>query len=71
MRSHPSKCSVLIVNRKLTTSSYQYKLHNQVLENISSTKYPGITLQHNAEFDQHTDAVVAKTGMSLGFLRRS
>ena len=39
-------------------------------ENVSSTKYLGIALQHNAKFDQHTDAVVAKTNRTLGFLRR-
>ena len=68
MRSDPSKCSVLIVNRKLTTSSYQYKLHNQVLENVSSTKYLGVTLQHNNKFDQHIYAVVAKTNRTIGCL---
>ena len=43
----------------------------QVLENVSSTKYLGVTLQHNAKFDQHIDAVVAKTNRTLGFLRHN
>ena len=70
MRFHPSKCSVLTVSRKQTTRSHQYKLHNQVLENVTSTKYLGTTLQHNAKFYQHIDTVVAKVNRTLGFLRR-
>ena len=66
---HPSKCGVLIVSHKLTTNNYQYKLHNPVLENVSSTKYLGVTLQHNTKSDQHIYAVVAKTNRTLGFLR--
>ena len=50
-------------------SSIQFPL--QVLENVSSTKYLGVTLQHNAKFDQHIDAVVAKTNRTLGFLRHN
>ena len=71
MRYYPSKCSVLIVSGKLTTSSHQCKLHNQVLENVSSIKYLSVTHQHNAKFDQHIAAVVAKTNRTLDFLRRN
>ena len=68
---HPSKCSVLIMSRKQTTSSHQYKLHNQVLENVTSMKYLGITLQHSAKFNQNIDTVVAKAYRTLGFLKRN
>ena len=37
MRFHPSKCSFLTVSRKQTTCGHQYKLHNQVLENVTFT----------------------------------
>ena len=40
-----------------------------MLENVSSTKYLGVALQHDAKFDQHIDAVVAKANRTLGFLR--
>ena len=71
MRFHPSKCSVLTESRKLTTSRHQYKLHTQVLENVSSTKHLGVTPQHNARFDQHIDAVVAEVNRTLDFLGRN
>ena len=71
MRFHPSKCSVLTMSRKQTTCGHQYKLHNQVLENVTSMKYLGITLQHSAKFDQNINTVVAKVNRTLGFLRRN
>ena len=51
MRFHPSECSVLIVSPELTTSTHQYKLHNQVLKSVTSTKCLGVTPQRNAKFD--------------------
>ena len=57
MRCHSSKCSVLIASRKL--------------ENVSSCKYLGVTLQPNTKFDQHIDAGVAEANRTLGFLRRN
>ena len=57
--------------RTASTASILKNHQNQVLENVSSTKYLGVTLQHNAKFNQHNDAVVAKTNRTLGFLRRN
>ena len=63
---HPNKCSVLTVNHRLTTSKHKYSLYDHVLENASSAKYLGVTLQHNAQFNQHIDTVVAKVNRTLG-----
>lgn len=60
------KCSVLTVNHKLTTSKHKYSLHDHVLENASSAKYLGVTLQHNTQFNQHIDTVVAKVNRTVG-----
>ena len=42
-----------------------------MLENVTSMKYLGITLQHSAKFDQNINTVVAKVNRTLGFLRRN
>ena len=41
--------------RSASTASILKNHQNQVLENVSSTKYLGVMLQHNAKFNQHND----------------
>lgn len=71
MHFHPDKCSVLTVSRKQSPSTHEYRLHDCILQNVSSLKYLGLTLQDNAKFDKHIDAVTAKANRTLGFLRRN
>ena len=71
-RSGTCKCSVLTMSRKQTTNSHQNKSSTTKCWKTSvivSTKYFGITLQHNAKFNQHIDTVVAKASRTLGILR--
>ena len=56
------------------TIIHDYSLHNQVLENVPSAKYLGITITDDLDWGQHINNVVtskATTCKTLGFLRRN
>ena len=44
MKFNPSKCQIFSVTRKKYRIKFQYKLHNEALENLKSAKYLGITI---------------------------
>lgn len=73
MQFHPDKCSVMHVSRKLPQNQTppRYTLHNQVLQNVTSTKYLGVTLQNNGKWDEHINNIIAKANSTLGFVRRN
>ena len=50
---------------------HDYSLHNQVLENVPSSKYLGITITDDLEWGQHINNVTSKATRTLGFLRRN
>ena len=50
---------------------YMYSLHNQLLENVSSAKYIGITVTDDLKWGQHINNVTSKASKTLGFLCRN
>ena len=50
---------------------YDYSLHNQVLENVPSAKYLGITITDDLNCGQHINNVTSKATETLGFLYRN
>ena len=71
MAFHPDKCEVLQVTSKRDKLSHTYKLHNQDLKVVASTKYLGVTLEENCKFDAHINATVNAGNKMLGFIRRN
>ena len=72
MSFHPEKCMVL----KMTTNKQyrretNYFLHGQRLQVTGSTKYLGVTLSDDLQWEKHTQATAAKASRTLGFLRRN
>ncbi|KAK7485512.1 hypothetical protein BaRGS_00023200, partial [Batillaria attramentaria] len=53
MSFHPGKCSTLPVTRKRSPFDSTYSLHGQILQTVSSTKYLGVTIQHDLGWDIH------------------
>ena len=51
--------------------SSTYTLHGHTLQEVSSTKYLGMTLQCEARFNHHIDGIVTKANQTLVFLRRN
>ena len=50
---------------------FNYTLQDQILEQVQSAKYLGITTTDNLDCGQHISEVTAKATRTLGFLRRN
>ena len=50
---------------------FNYSLHQQILEQIQSAKYLGITITDNLEWGQHVSEISSKATKTLGFLQRN
>ena len=50
---------------------HDYSLHNQVLENVPSAKYLGITIIDDLDWGRHINNFTSKATKTLGFLRRN
>ena len=72
MKFHPDKCNVLPITRnRKKDPNPDYVLHEQKLEQVNDTKYLGVTIQSNLEWDKHIDQVCLKANKMLGLLRRN
>ena len=71
MEFHPAKCQVLRITRKNTRVSFPYSLHGQLLQEVKSAKYLGVTISENMMWGKHIDNTAAKANKKLGFLKRN
>lgn len=46
MDFHPGKCNILSISRKAKPTDHEYKLHDQILENISYNIKPELEWPH-------------------------
>ena len=71
MEFHPQKCSTLRVSRKKDKTAPAYELHGQNIENVSTTKYLGVNIQDNMQWESHIESITKKASKTLGFIRRN
>ena len=71
MEFHPVKCHVLRISRKKNTATFPYCLHGQVLTEVKSAKYLGVTTSNDMTWNNHIDSTAAKAKKRLGFLKRN
>ena len=67
MEFHPKKCSVLRTTRSCTPIYHEYRLKGHILEVDNSSKYPGVDIQFNLNWNVHIDRVTKKANSMLGF----
>ncbi|KAL8599335.1 hypothetical protein ACOMHN_008050 [Nucella lapillus] len=65
------RCSTLRVSRKRDKTTPAYELHGQTIENVSTTKYLGVNIQENMQWESHIDSITKKANKTLGFIRRN
>ncbi len=65
-----SKCYHLGITNKRVRETYSYMMNNQIINRVSSTKYLGITITHNLNWNKHCDIICGKSNSTLGLLRR-
>ena len=71
MEFHPQKCSTLRVSWKKDKTAPAYELHGQNIKNVSTTKYLGVNIQDNMQWESHIDSITKKASKTLGFIRRN
>ena len=73
MKFNVAKCHSMRVTRHLPGKQIQfnYSLHQQILEEVQSAKYLGITMNGSLDWGQHISEITPKATRTLGFLRRN
>ena len=71
MEFHPQKCQVLHITSKRKSVLASYTIHGHTLEEVSSAKYLGVTLQNNLSWNFHVDTIAKKAKNTRAFLQRS
>ena len=69
MEFHPTKCQTLSITRSRKPLQRSYILHGHTLENVSSAKYLGVTINNTVSWDNHISNTCSKANRALGFLR--
>lgn len=70
MRINFTKTVCMTITTKRNPLPYVYKIGEQIIQNVSSTKYLGLTISNNLKWDAHIDNICAKAFRKLCFLRR-
>ena len=65
------KCNVLRVTRSTKQIDTEYTLHGQILKQLDSAKYLGVTIEQKLSWNVHISNVVKKANSSTAFLRRN
>ncbi|XP_069109190.1 uncharacterized protein [Argopecten irradians] len=71
MQFHPDKCNIISTTTKRNKIHHNYTLHNHSLEHVKHSKYLGLTLQNNLQWDKHINNITANANRTLGFLKRN
>ena len=69
MTFNAKKCNTIQVSSSPKPISFDYSIHNTVLENVPHTKYLGVTIQSNLKWDVHCKQVAAKATNTLNVLK--
>jgi hypothetical protein len=68
MRFNAKKCNILSVKKK---SDFRYQLNQEILQEVTSSPYLGVTLSNDMKWRPHITTVCNKASSTLGFLRRN
>ena len=68
MRFNAKKCYILSFRQK---SSRFYQLDGEILQEVNSSPYLGITISNDLQWKTHITKIVKKAISTLGFLRRN
>ena len=71
MTFNAKKCNTMWVSSSPKPISFDYSIHNTVLENVPHTKYLGVTIQSNLKWDVHCMQIAAKATNTVNVLKRN
>ena len=64
-----SKCYHLGITNKVVPLSHNYLMNDIAIAKSASTKYLGVTISHNLNWNQHCDNICSKANSMLCLLR--
>ena len=71
MEFHPAKCQMLRITNKRQPFINNYYIHNTVLQEFSTAKYLGISIDSCLNWKDQTNNVYKKASFMLSFLERN
>ena len=71
MQFNPSKYQVLQITKRAKPLNTKYILHNVEMENVSTAKCLGVTIEDDLSLTKHIDITSRKANQTFGFLKRN
>ena len=71
MKFNPSKCYIMSTCQSTKIGPYLYSLCGCVLSKVTNSKYIGVTISEDLQWNTHITDTSAKASRTLGFLRRN
>ena len=71
MEFNPSECVVMHITRARHPIKSQYTMHNQTLDTDDTTRYLGVDISGNFNFNQYINRITSSANKTLGFLKRN
>jgi hypothetical protein len=71
MSFNPSKCNIIHISRKKSPLKYTYHLKGEVLEEVDTAVYLGISITKDLTWHNQVSKAASKGNRALGFVRRN
>ncbi len=71
MSFNPSKCYILTTSQNRWINTFLYYLCGCVVRKVPTSKYLGVTLNEDLQWNAHIKTICASASRTLGFLRRN
>lgn len=70
MSFNAKKCTILRVSCSRSPVEFQYTNHGEPLQTVDHSKYLGVELSSDLNWDVHIAGIIGKANRSLGFISR-
>ena len=67
MEFNPGMCQILHISKVRNPIKSAYTMHNTTLGSVSSTRYLGVDLSTNLNFNTHINRIISNANKSLGY----
>ena len=71
IRSKDGVWRFILINRSKSPIKFEYTLHGNKLEHVTSTKYLGVIFNNKLTWNEHISTIISKANRTLGFLKRN
>ena len=71
MKFNPTKCVHLTITNKRTFFKHGYSIYDQQLQQVSSAKYLGVTINSHLTWKDHIIDICSKANSAKAFLQRN